>query len=80
MFPMRLGPIDMRHESENFYVGYTLDAALDALLHQVGLELQYVGRDDPALLADSQLRAIEIVRQFGAELPRVRAALDLDVT
>ena len=24
LFPMRLGPVDMRHESENFYVGYTL--------------------------------------------------------
>lgn len=80
LFPMRLGPIDLREEVEDFYVGHTIGAALDALLHQAGLELQYVGRDDPALLADSQQRAIEIVRQFGAELPRVRAALDLDVT
>ena len=80
LFPMRLGPIDLREEVEDFYVGPTIGAALDALLHQVGLELQYVGRDDPVLLADSQQRAIEIVRQFGAELPRVRAALDLDVT
>ena len=80
LFPMRLGPIDLREEVEDFYVGHTIGAALDALLHQVGLELQYVGRDDPVLLADSQQRAIEIVRQFGAELPRVRAALDLDVT
>lgn len=80
LFPMRLGPIDLREEVEDFYVGHTIGAALDALLHQVGLELQYVGRDDPVLLSDSQQRAIEIVRQFGAELPRVRAALDLDVT
>lgn len=80
LFPMRLGPIDLREEVEDFYVGHTIGAALDALLHQVNLELQYVSRDDPALLADSQPRAIEIVRQFGAELPRVRAALDLDVT
>ncbi|MCV6794694.1 serine acetyltransferase [Achromobacter ruhlandii] len=80
LFPMRLGPIDLREEVEDFYVGHTIGTALDALLHQVNLELQYVSRDDPALLADSQPRAIEIVRQFGAELPRVRAALDLDVT
>ncbi|CAB3684915.1 serine O-acetyltransferase EpsC [Achromobacter sp. SIMBA_011] len=80
LFPMRLGPIDLREEVEDFYVGHTIGAALDALLHQVNLELQYVGRDDPALLAASQQRAIDIVRQFGAELPRVRAALDLDVT
>ncbi len=80
LFPMRLGPIDLREEVEDFYVGHTIGAALDALLHQVGLELQYVGRQDPAPQADTQQRAIEIVRQFGAELPRVRAALDLDVT
>lgn len=79
LFPMRLGPIDLREEVEDFYVGHTIGAALDALLHQVGLELQYVNRHDPTLLADSQQRAIEIVRQFGAELPEVRAALDLDV-
>lgn len=80
LFPMRLGPIDLREEVEDFYVGHTIGAALDALLHQVGLELQYVGRHDQALQADTQQRAIEIVRQFGAELPRVRAVLDLDVT
>lgn len=53
LFPMRLGPIDLREEVEDFYVGHTIGAALDALLHQVNLELQYVGRDDPALLAAS---------------------------
>ncbi|WP_076867239.1 serine O-acetyltransferase, partial [Bradyrhizobium mercantei] len=40
LFPMRLGPVDMRHESENFYVGYTLDAALRSLLEQARLELR----------------------------------------
>lgn len=80
LFPMRLGPIDLREEVEDFYVGHTIGAALDALLHQVNLELQYVGRDDPAQQAVSQQRAIDIVRQFGAALPDVRAALDLDVT
>lgn len=80
LFPMRLGPIDLREEVEDFYVGHTIGAALDALLHQVRLELEYVGRHDHADLAQTQQRAIEIVRQFGAELPRVRAALDLDVT
>lgn len=80
LFPMRLGPIDLREEVEDFYVGHTIGAALDALLHQVGLELQYVGRHEHADPAETQRRATEIVRQFGAELPRVRAALDLDVT
>lgn len=79
LFPMRLGPIDLREEVEDFYVGHTIGAALDALLHQVCLELQYEGRHDAAQHADTQQRATEIVRRFGAELPAVRAALDLDV-
>jgi serine O-acetyltransferase len=41
LFPMRLGPPELRQESENFYVGHTLDAVLHALLHQVQLELHY---------------------------------------
>ncbi|KOF53976.1 MULTISPECIES: serine O-acetyltransferase EpsC [unclassified Achromobacter] len=79
LFPMRLGPIDLREEVEDFYVGHTIGAALDALLQQVCLELQYVARDNPEPEAATRERAIELVRRFGAELPRVREALDLDV-
>ena len=32
LFPMRLGPPDLRQESEDFYVGHTLDSVLGALL------------------------------------------------
>ncbi|EGH31397.1 serine O-acetyltransferase, partial [Pseudomonas syringae pv. japonica str. M301072] len=42
LFPMRLGPVDLREESEDFYVGHTLDVALNALLAQARLELRYV--------------------------------------
>ena len=41
LFPMRLGPPDLRQESEDFYVGHTLDTVLHGLLHQVRLELHY---------------------------------------
>jgi serine O-acetyltransferase len=79
LFPMRLGPRDMRHESENFYVGYTLDSALHELLTQARLELRYVARhgerDD--VLLDRQ--ALELVRVFAARLPEIRRTLDSDV-
>lgn len=39
LFPMRLGPSDLREESEDFYIGHTLDATLNALLTQARLEL-----------------------------------------
>jgi serine O-acetyltransferase len=80
LFPMRLGPIDLREEVEDFYVGYTVGEALDALLHQVCLELRHLERGDPQPEEQTRERATEIVRRFGAELPTVRRALDLDVT
>lgn len=82
LFPMRLGPIDLRAEVEDFYVGHTIGAALDSLLHQVCLELHHMGRHLEQLESDEAVRAraVLIVRQFGASLPDVRRALDLDVT
>jgi serine O-acetyltransferase len=44
LFPMRLGPTDLRQDSENFYVAHALDAALHELLAQAKLELLYVAR------------------------------------
>lgn len=79
LFPMRLGPPDLRQESENFHVAHALDAALHALLGQVRLELKYSaglsGRPTPNLEQD----AISITRAFGASLPQIRGQLDTDV-
>ncbi|RZL66298.1 MAG: serine acetyltransferase [Variovorax sp.] len=79
LFPMRLGPPDLRHESEDFYVGHTLDSALQSLHTQATLEMHYVARhearDDPAV----QARATATVRDFGASLPGIRRLLDGDV-
>lgn len=80
LFPMRLGPADLRQESEDFYVGHTLDTVLHALLEQVQLELHFAVRllglsQSPAL--DEQ--AVQIVRDFSLSLPRIRALLDSDV-
>jgi len=80
LFPMRLGPDDMRHESENFYVGYTLDNALHDLLKQIRLELRYGARhaedrDDAAI----ERQALELADQFSRALPDIRRTLDTDV-
>ena len=73
LFPMRLGPVDLRQESEDFYVGYTLDAALHGLLAQVRLELRLVD-DVPAGTQPTQ-----VVQQFARALPGIRRLLDSDV-
>ncbi|MBW7901710.1 MAG: serine acetyltransferase [Rhodocyclaceae bacterium] len=78
LFPMRLGPADLRQEGEDFYVGHTLDAALTALHEQVRLELAYRARHHGEA-NDSEEQAVAIVRIFAGQLPQVRAVLDSDV-
>jgi serine O-acetyltransferase len=77
LFPMRLGPPDLRQESEDYYVGHTLDTVLSALLAQVRLELRYQARHGGP--ADPDARALQVVRDFGASLPHIRSLLDSDV-
>lgn len=79
LFPMRLGPSDLHQESEDFFIGYTLDAALNALLHQVRLDLRYDARrvGTPQSAVDSLARSI--VAEFARGLPALRALLDTDV-
>lgn len=76
LFPMRLGPSDLKPETEDFFIGHTLDRALTALLEQARLELRFANQDRSA---DTNRLAFEIVRQFAAGLPRLREVLDSDV-
>jgi len=79
LFPMRLGPTDLNREGEDFYVGYTLDTALNALLQQVQLELAYSLRNEKVSEADIKRQAIRIVGDFAKVLPELRRLLDTDV-
>ena len=79
LFPMRLGPVDLREESEDFYVGHTLDVALNALLAQTRLELRYVARHSAQDDSEVETRAIQIVQDFALALPGLRTLLDTDV-
>lgn len=79
LFPMRLGPAELRQESEDFFVGHTLDSALNALLGQVRLELRYATRQAPIGLTAVELQAVSIVRDFANALAEIRRLLDTDV-
>jgi serine O-acetyltransferase len=83
LFPMRLGPDDLRHESEDYYVGHTLDAVLNALLAQVRLALSFSHSDEQAATPGDDeainLKAVALVRQFASVLPTIRSRLDSDV-
>ncbi|HUN92917.1 MAG TPA: serine O-acetyltransferase EpsC [Burkholderiaceae bacterium] len=79
LFPMRLGPPELRIEGEDDYVRETLRQALDDLMVEVRLELggsrNAKGAAHDALCA----RAAEIVHGFAARLATIRALLDQDV-
>ncbi|MBF7144163.1 MULTISPECIES: serine O-acetyltransferase EpsC [Pseudomonas] len=79
LFPMRLGPVDLREESEDFYVGHTLDAALTLLLAQARLELRYAGRHGPCNAEALDATALTLTQGFAAALPGIRRLLDTDV-
>ncbi len=81
LFPMRLGPAELRRETEDYYIGHTLDTALTALLEQVRLELGYSSRHGAATsdARDIDAHAAAIVRDFAARLPALRERLDTDV-
>ncbi|MYN14654.1 serine acetyltransferase [Pusillimonas sp. TS35] len=79
LFPMRLGPLDLRQESEDFYIAHTLDSALHALLAQVRLELHYQNRLAPLDENNLEARAVEAVQSFAEVLPDMRSLLDSDV-
>ncbi|HEX6591326.1 MAG TPA: serine O-acetyltransferase EpsC [Moraxellaceae bacterium] len=79
LFPMRLGPPELRQESEDYYVGHTLDTALNALLVQVRLELRYAARHSQTSAEGLEKQSVALVHDFAAALPEIRALLDTDV-
>ncbi|CAD5371995.1 Serine acetyltransferase, plasmid [Rubrivivax sp. A210] len=85
LFPMRLGPHDLRPESEDYYVGHTLASVLAGLHGQVALELRHTARHEPGAATDTlaggdtEARARRIVAEFAQALPAIRTVLDSDV-
>lgn len=79
LFPMRLGPPELRQEVEDFYVGVTLDKALHALVSQVRLELGHSALPAQLVPHDVDVRANHIVHEFARALPGIRRLLDSDV-
>ena len=80
LFPMRLGPPDLRSDTEDDYVGHTLDAVLSTLHAQVLLELKHEVRlqgDVPDARLDR--RAVEVTAAIAQALPTLRETLDADV-
>ena len=81
LFPMRLGPHDLRQQSENHYIAHTLEKTLYALFEQVKLNLNYEYKHSKQIENIDELEKLahEIVANFSAKLPQIRKTLDTDV-
>lgn len=78
LFPMRLGPPDLRVEFEDYFVGSTLDGALQRLAEQARLELEQ-SRHAEVEPEHAEARAISATTAFGERLPELRRLLDADI-
>ncbi len=78
LFPNRLGLPDLNDEGIDYFVGHTLETLLRELYKQIRRELQFIsGHEGVDKAANEQ--AINIARQFAAQLPTVRALVDSDI-
>jgi len=88
LFPTHYGPQDLNADSIDFFVGNTLDHALNTLAEQIRRSLRFVPahadaaqHDAIALASDHELRerAQGLTAQFAQELPAIRNLLVSDV-
>lgn len=79
LFPLRLGPDQLRQESEDFYVGFELERALNALVIQARLELDYFAKQRGENGSNRADEARQLVQGFALALPDLRRLLDTDV-
>jgi len=80
LFPMRLGPADLLHESEDYFVGNALYSAVSLLQQQVRLERLRgeMSREHSGGPAAAQATD-DVIASFVGRLPSIRRMLDEDV-
>ena len=79
LFPTHYGHRDLTDESVDYFVGNALNSALTDLAEQVRRGLFFVSAENEENDAALRDKAIDITRQFAAELPHIRALLVSDL-
>ncbi|MDD5460060.1 MAG: serine acetyltransferase [Methylococcales bacterium] len=78
LFPNRLGLPDLNDEGIDYFVGHTLETLLRKLYKQISREFHFIsghrGIDNAA-----HEQAINVARQFAAQLPTIRTLVDSDI-
>jgi serine O-acetyltransferase len=79
LFPTHYGRPDLNDESIDYFVGDTLNIALDRLVEQVRRALRFNPGQEELTEGDLVARARDITRSFATHLPDIRALLVSDV-
>ena len=79
LFPTHYGAPDLTDESIDYYVGHTLDSTLRLLAEQIRRALRFLPESAQASDDALRARAFEVAREFGRQLPDIRALLVSDI-
>ncbi len=79
LFPMHYGAPDLTDESVDYYVGQTLESTLRLLHEQIRRALCFLPEHRETSDAELSAQAFAIAREFGAQLPQIRALLVSDI-
>jgi serine O-acetyltransferase len=79
LFPTHYGSLDLAEDGVDKYVSGILGHALRALVQQIRLDLALAADDTDPNGGETSAVAEEIVRDFGAQLPAIRAVLVSDL-
>ncbi|AUT61546.1 MULTISPECIES: serine O-acetyltransferase EpsC [Paraburkholderia] len=79
LFPTHYGAPDLTDESVDYYVGHTLESTLRLLAEQIRRALRFLPEHAETPDADLSALAFDVARQFGKQLPGIRAMLVSDI-
>jgi len=79
LFPTHYGAPDLTDESVDYYVGHTLESTLRILSEQIRRALPFLPEYVDTPPAELEERAFDIAREFGEQLPAIRALLVSDI-
>ena len=79
LYPRHFGPPELTVDCTDGFLLYTLSATLRSLREQVRRELDLHSVRTESGPDEHERRSLEIVREFAASLPRLRALLDTDI-
>ncbi|WP_027794514.1 serine O-acetyltransferase EpsC [Paraburkholderia acidipaludis] len=79
LFPTHYGAPDLTDESVDYYVGHTLESTLRLLAEQIRRALRFLPENADVGEEILRARAFEVAREFGRQLPGIRALLVSDI-